>query len=557
MEAGAGTPSGVTLPAAAVSGDASSHVKITADMSQAIALLSQVLGTAQQSLIPASLLGLLKQQPVIAAVPSLSLDLPPILAPLSNRETTVTNLLSAAGSSTWISIQDAASTGKSILARLTAQKLGGPIRYIDFNNLDDEAAGIRLDQACTLLTGSGPPALRDNWYRGACAALGEKAALVLDHLPDLSTSSQFLSRLAPLVKAAGPLGVRVISSSLHPLLLSLRTERGTVSEVAAPPLTDEEAADVMRAYGAPSPLVAEKATLVNRLAKRHPFLLVAACQFLQRKGWALGEGEINDLLGGAHTADFGTELYRKLQATVPDPESRELLYRLTLPGGRFKRGQMEALAAVLEPVPRPAERLADLVNAWVKRIADGEWDVSPLCERLAADYHDQATRRRCHDCLGGLVVGRGVMNQRDAHEAIVHFREAGEWGKAGSILMLILNEAWNAKADLRGEPVLALWAAESLPAEMDLNLRLMIRGLQVALFEKMGRGVEFVVADLEQLLAEADFRHKLGAAGAVSYAVSAVAVSRPTEANRFVRRYLVIAAQVDPSKRQRRRRARN
>jgi hypothetical protein len=487
----------------------------------------------------------------------MSLDLPPLLSPVSNREKTVDRVISTAASSTWIFIQDAASTGKTILARLLAQTLGKTVRHIDFRGLDDETASARLDQACTVLAGTPPQAVREGWYRAACAALGEQAVLVLVHLPDLCVSPQFLARLTPLVKAAGALGVRVISSSLHPMPLALRTEiERAVIEVSVPPLTDEEASDVMSLHGAPPQMAAEKAGVVNDLAKRHPFLLVAACQYLQRKGWALGEGEIGDLLGGAHTADFGTELYRKLQATVPDPNSRELLYRLTIAGGKFQRVQMEALAGVPQPVPRPAERMADFVNAWVKRIADGEWDVSPLCERLAADYLDQDTRRRCHDCLGGLVVGRGAMNQRDAHKAIVHFREASEWGKAGSILMLILNEARNTKADLRGEPVLTLWATEALPAEMDLNLRLVIRGLQVAIFYRIGRAIDFVMADLERLLSQADSRHKLGAAAAVSHAVSAVASSCPTESNRWVRRYLELAAQAD-SARARPRRGRN
>src|SRR5262249_45922612 len=159
------------------------------------------------------------------------------------REKTVDSVISAAGSRTWIFVCDAASTGKSTLVRLIAQRLGGSIRHIDFKGLDDETAAARLEQACTVLAGSDTQTFRDEWYRTACAALGEQGALVLIHLPDLSTSPQFLTRLTPLVKAAGPLGVRIISSSLHPLPLALRTAiGGVVIEASAPPLTDEEAA---------------------------------------------------------------------------------------------------------------------------------------------------------------------------------------------------------------------------------------------------------------------------------------------------------------------------
>jgi hypothetical protein len=514
-----------------------------ADLSQTIVTLTQALAAAQQALVPASLLGQVRQQPVIAAGPALSLDPPVFLSPVSRRARTVTDIISATEGSTWLAIQGAASTGKTILVRLVAERLGGRVCWIDFTDLDDEGGAERLEQACAILAGCEPPTRREGWYRSACAALGERAVLVFARLPDLAVAPQLLSRIAPLVKECERSGVRVLSSSLSPLPLGARTELGgSVVEVPAAPLRDEEAGEVLAAYGAPAPIATEHAGLVNQLAKRHPFLLVAACQYLQRRNWALGQDEVLELLGGAHTADFGVELYRKLQSTVSDADSRELLYRLTVAGRQFLREQLEALAAVPQPIRRAAERLPELMNSWVERVEEGKWVVSPLSERLAADYLDGATKRRCHDSLGELVVRRGLMNQRDAYEAVVHFREAGEWGKAGSILMLILHEAWRVRADLRGEQILTLWVGVPLPVEMDLNLRLVIRGLQVALFHRMGRPLGFLVSDLDSLLAQADGRHRLGVAGAASYSVVEVARALPRESNRWIRRLLQVSA---------------
>ncbi|HEY7427019.1 MAG TPA: hypothetical protein VH682_22480 [Gemmataceae bacterium] len=529
-----------------------------ADLSQTIIALSQALATAQQALVTPGLLGQARQHLVITSGPALSLDPPSVPSLSSRRARTVADLVSSVEGKGWIAIRGATSTGKTVLVRLIAERLGGRVCWVDFKGLDDDGATYRVEQACAALAGYPAPPLREDWYRAACAALGAGAILILARLPNLAIAPQLSSRVVPLVKECGRSGVRVLSSSIHPLPLSVRSDlAGGVADVPAPPLTNEEAGEVLLAYGASAAFVTKHSGVVNQLAKRHPFLLVAACQYLQRGNWGLGDAEILDLLGGAHTADFGTELYRKLQATVSDADSKELLYRLTLPGGRFARVQMERLAVVPQAIPRPAEKIPDLINAWVERVGEGMWAVSPLCERLAADYLDSETRKRCHDSLGELVVGKGAMNQRDAHEAIVHFREAREWGKAGSILMLILNAAWNSKADLRGEPVLSLWAAVALPADMDLNLRLVIRGLHVALFHRLGRSIDFVMGDLDSLLAQADGRHKVGAAGAVSFAVSAVAGSLPAQSNRWVRRFLEISAQAEPSRGQRRRSRKN
>jgi hypothetical protein len=525
-----------------------------ADLSQTIVTLTQALIAAQQALVPAGLLGQTRQQPVITAGPALSLDPPSMPSLASRRARTVADLVSCAEGKGWIAVRGGTSTGKTVLVWLVAERFGGRVCWIDFKGFDDEGATYRLEQACAVLAGYPAPPLRGDWYRAACATLGASATLVLARLPDLAIAPQLSSRVVSLVKECERSGVRVLSSSIHPLPLAIHNDlAGGVADVPAPPLTNEEAGEVLLAYGSSATFVTEHSEVVNQLAKRHPFLLVAACQYLQRGNWELGAEVIFDLLVGAHTADFGIELYRKLQATVPDADSRELLYRLTLSGSRFARDQMETLATVPQAIPRPAEKIPDLMNAWVERVGESSWAVSPLCERLAADYLDPETRKRCHDSLGELVVSKGAMNQRDAHEAIVHFREAREWGKAGSILMLILNAAWISKADLRGEPVLSLWATVALPADMDLNLRLVIRGLHVALFHRLGRSIDFVMGDLDRLLAEANGRHKLGAAGAVSFAISAVAGSLPTQSNRWVRRFLEIAAQAGPSREQKRR----
>ena len=59
--------------------------------------------------------------------------------------------------------------------------------------------------------------------------------------------------------------------------------------------------------------------------------------------------------------------------------------------------------------------------------------------------------------------------------------------------MLILNAAWNSKADLHGDPILSFWAAVALPAAMDLNLHLVIRGLHLAIFHRLGRSIDFLM----------------------------------------------------------------
>lgn len=537
--------SGMGVPAGLFTGS-------TAPSARPVAELAPPAAGSSAPPLPTELVSSASQHAAIAASPALVLDPPVLPSRLSPRGQTVSDLITALAGRTWAAVQGGASTGKTALAHLAAGRLGG-VSWIDFKGLDDEAASFHLERACATLAGRPAPPQREPWYAAACAALGEGSVLVLDDLPDLAAAPLLRSRLLPLVRACAGSGIRLLSTSPHPLPPSVLEAVGDiVVEWPAPALTDDEAAEVLRAYGAPDDFVARNARLVNEFVRRHPFLLVAACQYLQRRNWALGETEIGDLLSGAHAADLGGEVYHKLRATVPDDGTRELLYRLTIPGRPFGNDHLEALAAVQERIARAAERVREVIHSWVEPLARGQWKVSPLLTRLAVEHLDTGTKRRCHHALGNLIV-RQPMNQRQAFDAVFHLHQAGELGKAGTILMVILNEAFRVRASLEGEPILRLWTQEPLPAGMDLNLRLIIRGLHVALFHRMGRPLTFLVADLDALLQQADGSHRLGAAGAVSYAVIEAGRSLPSEANRWMRRFLTLPAPDGRATRRRRR----
>ena len=91
---------------------------------------------------------------------------------------------------------------------------------------------------------------------------------------------------------------------------------------------------------------------------------------------------------------------------------------------------------------------------------------------------------------------------------------------------------------IRDDTLLLLWTDLPLPVEMDLNIRLIIRGLHIALFHKFEKPLDFLFGDFNALLAKATDSQRFGVAGAVSFIIMAAGRKYPMEAGGWLRRFL-------------------
>jgi hypothetical protein len=471
--------------------------------------------------------------------PALVLDRPPIQPWVGRRTETVTGLAGEATRTTWFALNGIASRGKTLLSRLLAETLGGAINWVQFAGLSDAGASLLLERLCYALTNQLPPARREPWYRAACQAMGAGAVLVLDDLPNLASSPQFASRLPPFIRACAEVGVRVLSSSLSTLPQSLLQDLGAlVIDRVTPPFTDRDAEEVLAAFGAPAEIIRPTARLINAVARQHPTLLVAACRYLQNLNWILEGDGLEGLFRGTFTNDIAAEVHQKLLATVPDSDTRQLLYRLSLVAGRFSWNDVDALAGAPPPIDAARERLRDVINSWVEQRPDGQCVVSGLLTHVGRENLPGPVRQACHIALAESIVARGRLDQHTALDAITHYHQGGEVGKAGTILIMILKEAFEHPEWIRDDMLLLLWTDLPLPREMDLNLRLIVRGIHIALFHKLNKPLDFLFDDFNSLMASAAEGQQFGVAGAVSFVVTAIGRKYPMEAGAWLRQCL-------------------
>lgn len=451
---------------------------------------------------------------------TLTIDLapPPMLARRSQRDEVVEQLVGHLGRAVWTALTGASDTGKSQLAVLLIARVGNLAGWVRFgHDMDPAVAGATLDNAVGSMCGEIYPEPASGWYQGACQKMGYGKIIILDDLPRMNGADPLTQRLLLLANTCKLAGVRIVSTSHHQLPTKLVSGLGQTefSFVRVPVLTEVEVRETLAAHEAPEAIVAGGAPrFIYVSSGGHPLLVSLAADYLREREWRFTWEEVQGLLAGKHAESISDEVLSRIMDSL-GTQQRELLYRLALPVGAFVLDVVTALAQVDPEVDRPREQLNKLLGAWVQRDTERRFIVSPLVKDVGREALGVDTRKGCHLSLADLIVGE-TMSIYQAQQAINHFCAAEAFDRAGSLFLYLLDEARTLKPGKDIGLLDGIWAESPLPERMDLNVRLLARGLQLAVLPKINRSIDYVLSDLDRLMAAATDAH--------SHAITGVAV---------------------------------
>lgn len=436
-------------------------------------------------------------------VTTTTLALPPAVVHLSDRARTVADIYGSVQSHVWTALHGGTQMGKTQLGRLVAQAVGTLRGWLSFHNLTIPQAVARLDAAVRDLMGTQATGDYKTLYENLATQLSPGALLVFDDLPRLNGNDDLAIRLVYVTKACQAANARLLSLSAYPLPTQIHSvlAGNLLDERAIPPFSNEEIEHLLAAFDAPEPI--RKSAVIQVLAgltHGHPLLLVGAIRYLAQQDWQFTDETLHGLFGGTYTTELNPETMQRLLESTTTVRSRELLYRLSLSGRPLPTKDWQALAHVSPPIARPVEYLTPLIGLWIQQEGDAQVRVSPLVRPLADTELTALVQKRCHRVLGDQIVTRGRISVTDVIEAISHFVAAVEFNRAGALLILALNTYNDLEAPATQFGILDLWTSTPLPEEMELNLRLYVRALQIAVFHKQGRPVDYLLSDVDTLL---------------------------------------------------------
>jgi hypothetical protein len=243
---------------------------------------------------------------------------------------------------------------------------------------------------------------------------------------------------------------------------------------------DKEVLNLMRLYGAPKDAFRDGLlNLVLGVTHGMPDLVALLLKDFQSKNWILDDAAWGDVLRSKYAKDLRAETQRRLLA-MQETESRELLYRLTLLNRMFDEKEVVAIAAIEPAINGARERLYTLSGIWLHRVSDDRWRTSPLLVDAGEGNLVQQTKVSVHSTVVKWVFARGTLNQSDVSEAITHLLQANRYNDAAVTYIRALHALLEAELDAYPGMLLSFWKGLQLPKEMDLGLKIFIRGLQVA-----------------------------------------------------------------------------
>lgn len=330
-------------------------------------------------------------------VPVNDLPLPAIRA----ARTDLVDALDAACRASGLAIASGATgLGKSLAARLVADRSEGHWAVADFRNLAPADTAVRLTHLLGELAATPPMHLiLDDVNEIDDPAVRDALLRVLTSLRRRDCSAIVTSYRA-LTKA-----------TLH----QLTTEAPAAIDVGY--LDEAEVAELVALAGGD----VKYAGAVHRAAARgHPQLTMAALFHLKAANWS--RASIATVLGGQLPAELGAERRAARQRLIAafSADAQTLLLRASLIRGSFDRSLALAIAELEPTVPLPGLVLDQLVGPWIEPYRKKRLRVSPLLEDAADEVLTASECRAVHHCIADTMMRGKDISVLDASTVMHH-----------------------------------------------------------------------------------------------------------------------------------------
>ncbi len=320
--------------------------------------------------------------------------------PLVDRAELVGKLTEQALKQEVLILHGSSGMGKTKAARLVAKKIGGDWVWADFQ-------GVQANHLHSIV-------------RLLASSLGEESTrnVALDNLNYSAPELQAIdTQLAAIVRLTRLRGGKVIITTQRDLsartMQRLRAADGNVCRM--PRLTEKEIDDFCRLLGCPADTAETQAKIVWLLTSGHPQLVHARLAILAQRGWP--KPTAADFTTKAVEIDEEKEVARQLLDQAPGGD-KELLFRLSLASGAFRRDHAVAIGQIAPALAYPADAFGRLAGPWIETVGTGYFRLSPLLGRAAIENWDDAKVRKMRSALARAILECPKKTLREADEVL-------------------------------------------------------------------------------------------------------------------------------------------
>ena len=295
--------------------------------------------------------------------------IPPLYRDVTPRENLLTSIQAKLQSEGIVTIHGGAGRGKTTLAKLTANAMGGCWFWLNFTDRDSSQIGQLLQRLAVEVRNQ-----------------SEQINIVLD---DLNVQPQELHKfqedLGVLVYRTLERGTKLLITSQHkpPNSLIRQLDVSPSIIVHVPDFTLSEIEQFAGQLGCPAEHTKTWAELVQLHTRGHPRLVHARLVRLREEDWKQ-QNTIESLVQTPEEVGEEREEARRLLADLSDNQ-QEFLYRLSLMATEFRKDYAVNIGEIPESLPYVGDIFGQLVGPWIDPVNKSYYTISPLLTR-AADH---------------------------------------------------------------------------------------------------------------------------------------------------------------------------
>jgi len=134
--------------------------------------------------------------------------------------------------------------------------------------------------------------------------------------------------------------------------------------------------------------------------------------------------------------------------------------------------------------------------------------VSPLVKPLGSTELTGPVRKEVYRSLANLIVSGRTISIFDVGKAAFYLEESGDYNRLGLFLAMALISARELPSHHLELLYFAARVEGQLPQDMDLGIRILLRGQQIQLVDRLGRPLDRLIADLDDLMSNARQEHE-------------------------------------------------
>lgn len=454
----------------------------------------------------------------VAASPDVPPSIPPFQAPRSELADEIRKKMDR---STWVSLVGETGSGKTVLARMLIDPNDPSSRWCSLGGKAEDEMAVHVErQVVRWLSDVAGPEMWAAYAVGTInlgqaatillERLGRLCTLVVDDLPSMNFPDALRRNLCLIAEIFSRSGSKLLTTgySIPALVLSDLGDR--LSRVPVADLTVDDIEHMLESAGAPRAMrEASIVALIAGVTSGHPTLAAITVDWLRRRDWKFGRNELDALFSGLPVQQIKKEAWLAA-GTALDPESKELLLRLSLVSKEFDDALVQAVAAVDPPLEYPGEAQARLAGPFLIELPGQQYTVTALLRGAGREVLQAQRQVGIHRAVADRFLSQGVIDVDDSAEIETHLRGAGDYrGYALFLIQLMLTAKTPNQAKAISWAGALLDPAPEMGAANEIALRIMIAAGQYRIHVLMGQDGSVKLSLMEELISEARLEDEL------------------------------------------------